>query len=164
MSEKPRVDPRYPAAFQRGHDGAADMHPVTSPPRVPDAAMGGPPARDTAGANQVPAAENQDTVGSGVVPSPSVPAEPEERNPFVTVAWVLSLALILGGAWLVFWAQSNPNYGWTGNQPPFEMVLRQIAYALSGPAITAGLIGIIGLLFWHAAAWRRRAIAEHTSP
>ncbi|MCW4385886.1 hypothetical protein OH146_08875 [Salinibacterium sp. SYSU T00001] len=161
MSEKPTLDPRYPAAFQRGHGDSGDaVYHVTSraePARGTDAAAA-PPARPTEPVGpeaSAPAATSAATIA---------PPEPEGRNPFIALLWVLSLGLLIGGFWVISWAHRGIFGGYTGPEPPVDFVLAQVAWTLSAPAIQVGALGILGLLFWHAAAWRRRAMGEPRHP
>jgi hypothetical protein len=36
------------------------------------------------------------------------------------------------------------------------MLIQQLGYSVAPSVLTAGLIIVAGLLFWHAAAWRAR--------
>jgi hypothetical protein len=55
----------------------------------------------------------------------------------------------------------NNSYSGTG-EPPVSFVLQQFSYLVAPPLISAGIVILGGLLFWHAAAWRsrRRRLAE----
>lgn len=155
MSDESGVDPRFPAVFQRGYEGGGAVQPPVKQP------IGLPPAVEERATPSGATATESATLEAETSASP---AEPEERNPFITAVWVASIALTLSGLVVVYWANSSLNYGWSGNDIPFEVVIRQFAYMAAPPAITAGLLGILGLLFWHAAAWRRRAMAAHRHP
>ena len=72
-------------------------------------------------------------------------------NPFIGALWLLTILLIGGGAWVFLNADSI-----MGPSPSGGMPVSFLAFTFAPYAIFAGLIALIGLLFWHALQWRRR--------
>lgn len=158
MSKDAGVDPRFPAVFQRGYDGGAEGRPARearaeSVGMPPAPAVGAP--RQATGGEVAPAAS--------VDPAEAHVAEPR-ANPYLIVVWVLSIALVIGGAWAGVWSQRLMFEGFAGPDPTDRYVLAQVFYFLSAPLVQLGGMGVFGMLFWHAAVWRRRAIAERQHP
>ncbi|WP_403021700.1 hypothetical protein [Salinibacterium sp. GXW1014] len=160
MSEQPGVDPRFPAVFQRGYAGGGETR-VEARHDPGATSEGQAPVHGTIG---TPPAAAPAAAPSEAVERELIEYEEPRRNPFITAASIMSAALTVGGAWLVYWANSSMNYGWSGDSVPVEVLIRQFGYMVGPSAVTAGLVGIVGLLFWHAAAWRRRAIAAQRHP
>jgi hypothetical protein len=159
MSQEPSVDPRFPAAFQRGYAGGGEAAPqgfsvireeITPPPPAPAPAPESAPSVNTL----------FEATATGD-PTDADAHEPR-ANPFVVLLWVVSLGLTLGGLFVTVWSQSRMYGGFTGPSVPTDFLISQVAYSMASPSIQAGLFGIIGLLFWHAAAWRRRSIAARS--
>lgn len=161
-----RIDPRYPAAFQRGYQGGdAHISRRATEPVAPGSVAPGPDAPGSVAPD--PAAERASTpepAAAEVTGRDDIDEREPRANPFIVLLWVLSLALSVGGIRLIIWAQNPAGYGYSGVDFPFEVIVMQTVYVAGGPVVTAGLLGIIGLLFWHAAAWRRRAIAAQRHP
>jgi len=154
----PEFDPRHDAIFQRGyrpgHPAGSSRAPerpelVGAPPTSPAAApvdfdemLGGVPG---------PAADGDD-----------ISEEPEDPagNPFIALLWVLAVVLPAGGMVLQWQAVSGMfrNNGYSGNEPPVSLVLQQFSYLVAPPLISAGIVILGGLLFWHAWAWRARRL------
>ena len=65
--------------------------------------------------------------------------------------WVVVSGLIVASLGALTIAQETVNSGPTGPAMPLSYILISFApYVMS-----AGLLGLLGLLFWHAAQWRR---------
>lgn len=137
------IDPRYPAAFQRGYEGGA---PDPSASRVPSPSATAPPPAGRQTIDGKP--------GEQSLPEP-------QRNPFVVALWVVSIALIAGGVAAIVWSQQAMFGGFMGQAPQLGLIAAQAAYIAAGPCLQAGLIGVIALLVWHARAWQRRASGTH---
>lgn len=156
MPDEQRFDPRFNPAFQRGFDASAErtrranVTPSLTPEDIvfgrstgPDLAPPPPPAEDEA---VDPAAA---TVG---VPSPGTSRV--RQNPFVWVLWGLSVALVLGGIGL-FVGPGRKLFSGTDNPDQATVALLQSLFVICPAMIIVGLGTMSGLLFWHAAAWRR---------
>ncbi|QEE62403.1 hypothetical protein FVA74_13095 [Salinibacterium sp. dk2585] len=167
MSEQPGVDPRFPAVFQRGYAGGGETR---AEARRDGAGSVGAASHEVAARQPVAAANPSEVTAAPDAAAPTARTEGaiEEReprvNPFIVVLWVLSLALTVGGVRAITWTYSDMSPIWNGNGRPIEMMLIAVINQLAGPVIGIGLLGILGLLFWHAAAWRRRAIAAQRHP
>jgi len=74
-------------------------------------------------------------------------------NPFVIALWALGPLLLAGGGTLIVQAAQIGDYSYVSNEVPFAMLLQQISWALAPAMMSAGLITIVGLFFWHAFAW-----------
>ncbi|MDQ4046698.1 MAG: hypothetical protein M3127_04920 [Actinomycetota bacterium] len=99
----------------------------------------GSPAGDAAGSLPPPGLE-----GSGQAARLSI-------NPFIAALWAVAAGLILSafGAFTV--AQEMLNTPGTADSTPTGYMWMTFAPFL----LFAGLLGIMGLLFWHAGQWRR---------
>lgn len=95
-----------------------------------------------------PSAGGQEAAGLQHKPAGTGP------NPFIAALWALSLALLVGGTWVLTANVFNPATV-SGPAPVSFLVL---TYAPQ--AILAGLATAVGLLFWHASQWQRRR-AQH---
>ena len=176
-TDRPAFDPRHDAIYQRGYQAGDSQtaQPGAAPAgtsrgrttRGGSARIGDPPAGP--GSPAVAAfAGAPDEIGD-LDPlgfdSDVFHDEPERQrwNPFITLLWVIGVVLPAGGFTLQWHAVSNmfrsSSYSGTGD-PPLDMVLQQFSYLVAPPLITAGLIIVAGLLFWHAASWRARRRAD----
>lgn len=72
-------------------------------------------------------------------------------NPFVAALWVL-VAVLLASPFGVFTlAQESLN---SGTEPQI-MPLSYMWITFAPQILNAGIVGLLGLLFWHAAQWQR---------
>lgn len=86
-------------------------------------------------------------------------ARGNDRNPFIRALWVACAVMSFAAGYLIVWSQFRSlDSGYSGavGGIPFELLLMQLAWVIGPPALTAGLGGMVGLLFWHAAEWRAR--------
>jgi|SRR5690554_1585343 len=158
------IDPRYDPRFQRGFSGSAAAAPAPAPASAPVRAPTAPPP---AARTVVPAAGPAPSVpeplpssagASGItveVLGGEPPSAPGERrfNPFILLLWLAAPALIAAGSWVGYFAMQAQYSGMVGMQ---EAALYQfLVWTVAPPAVTAGLLTIVGLLFWHAASFRR---------
>lgn len=162
---RPVFDPRHDAIYQRGYQpGDAVPAPVTVPgPEPVRAGPIGPPLETRSAGNEpdspvaVPLDEFDTLLFDGDDFS-DVPVR-SRWNPFIAVLWALA-ALLTGGAGTLQWQAATmtfSNYSYAGSGPlPFGMLIQQVSYSASPSALTAGLLTMAGLLFWHAWAWRVR--------
>lgn len=167
------LDPRYDPMFQRGYQGAPPGSAAARPPRpVHQSARPVPPAADAqrreSNPGQVPESPGLEPLG----PAPS--ASPQSRpvvtteifgegagpvrrlripNPFIILLWLIGPGLIVVGINSTLLAFSERTFGPITSSE--EMALQQLAWTLSPSAVTVGLGIIAGLVFWHAAGWRR---------
>lgn len=152
--DRPVFDPRHDARFQRGYQpGDAPSDParpglIGAPPASPVAA--------TAGSDD--ALDDFDALAfDGDVFQDEL--ESSRFNPFIALLWVLAIVLPAGGMALQWQAVrgmfGNNSYSGSG-EPPVSFVLQQFSYLVAPPLISAGIVILGGLLFWHAAAWRAR--------
>jgi hypothetical protein len=155
-ADRPAFDPRHDARFQRGYQ------PGDAPdrPRL----IGTPPASTVAEAAEDDTVVDFDTLAfDGEVFQDEL--ESSRWNPFIALLWVLAIVLPAGGMVLQWQAVSgmyrNNSFSGAG-EPPVSLVLQQFSYLVAPPLISAGIVILGGLLFWHAAAWRtrRRRMAE----
>ena len=72
-------------------------------------------------------------------------------NPFIAALWVVVSGLIAASFGAFTIAQETVNSGPTGPSMPLSYILISFAPHV----MFAGLLGLLGLLFWHAAQWRR---------
>lgn len=72
-------------------------------------------------------------------------------NPFVVALWVLVAGLILAAFGAFTIAQETLNTPMPAESPQLGYMLMSFAPFL----LFAGLLGLLGLLFWHATQWRR---------
>jgi hypothetical protein len=164
------IDPRYDPVFQRGYRGDSTRRfkrgrPLTSAPAVfspaprvePEPASRVYPSAAAAGPAMEPAGETNDQ-DDGVenAKAPTIP--PRTANPYVAALWVIGIVFTVGGAILQLAPQLSPSQGSfsvsEGQGLPVELVLRNLAYAVSTPMITVGMATIVGLIFLLAVAAR----------
>jgi hypothetical protein len=172
-TERPAFDPRHDARFQRGYrpgDGSDDeatparrvraSRPATAAaPRaqegvtvVPHAAAD--PAPEPPGAD----VDDPDELSFDADAFLDEP-EPSRWNPFIALLWVLGPAFVLPAIAVQYLSAtfSYSSISYNGSGPmPFGMLIQQLGYAVAPSLLTAGLVIIAGLLFWHAVAWRAR--------
>jgi len=151
--DRPTFDPRHDARFQRGYQPGD----ATSAPARPGL-IGAPPASPDAATADPDEPLDFDTLAfDGDVFQDEL--ESSRFNPFIALLWVLAIALPAGGMALQWQAVSGMyrNNSYSGNgEPPVSFVLQQFSYLVAPPLISAGIVILGGLLFWHAAAWRAR--------
>jgi hypothetical protein len=175
----PDFDPRHDARFQRGYRPGEGGDPTTPAVRsraarpaaaAPLSSAGAPaPVGQPAAAD--PAATAQPDGFDGLDDPDGLDElafdpdafqdelEPSRWNPFIALLWVLGPLFVVLAAAGQYWAGSlqYSNYSYSGTDPaPWQMLVPQLAYAISPSILTTGLVIIAGLLFWHAAAWRAR--------
>lgn len=157
--DRPVFDPRHDARFQRGYQPgdapAAPARPglIGTPPVSPAAAA--------VGSGDAP--DDFDTLAFDTLAFDGDVFQDELEssrwNPFIGLLWVLAIVLPAGGMMLQWQAVSGMyrNNSYSGNgEPPVSFVLQQFSYLVAPPLISAGIVILGGLLFWHAAAWRAR--------
>jgi hypothetical protein len=113
----------------------------------------GPAGTGLGGGAQAGAA-NFDGAGFGVAPlDPADLGRPGYLmiNPFIAALWVVVSGLIAASFGALTIAQEPVNSAPTGPAVPLSYILISFAPYV----MLAGLLGLIGLLFWHAAQWRR---------
>jgi len=167
MSEQPNVDPRFPAVFQRGYAGGGETRAEARRDRAGSVGAASPEVADrqpVAAATASDVTTRPDAAATTARTDDAIEVREPRVNPFIVVLWVLSLALTVGGVRAITWTYSDMSPIWNGNGQPIEMMFIAVINQLGGPVIGIGLLGILGLLFWHAAAWRRRAIAAQRHP
>ncbi|QYF73497.1 hypothetical protein [Cryobacterium sp. PAMC25264] len=174
-TDRPAFDPRHDAIYQRGYQ-AGDSQ-AAQPAAAPvGTSRGGAVRGNAARIGPPPAGPSSPTAavfaGTGTADEigdldplgfdSDVFHDELERprwNPFIALLWVLALVLV-GGATALQLSSATfgfANYSYSGTGPmPFGMLVQQVAYSVAPSALTAGLIILAGLLFWHAAAWRAR--------
>ncbi|TFD83720.1 hypothetical protein E3T61_20615 [Cryobacterium lactosi] len=157
--DRPVFDPRHDARFQRGYQPG-------DAPRAPErpGLIGVPPASPVAAAVGTDDSLDLDTLAFDGDDFQDE-LESSRWNPFIALLWVLAIVLPAGGMVLQWQAVSGMfgNSSFSGNgEPPVSFVLQQFSYLVAPPLISAGIVILGGLLFWHAAAWRarRRRIVE----
>jgi hypothetical protein len=99
-------------------------------------------------------AANFDGAGFGAAPlDPADSGRPGYLtiNPFIAALWVVVSVLIAASFGALTIAQEPANSSPTGPAVPISYILISFAPYV----MFAGLLGLIGLLFWHAAQWRR---------
>lgn len=120
--------------------------------RTPDPAGTG--LRGGAHAGAGPGAADFSGAGFGATSSSLADSGQPARlmiNPFIVALWVVVSGLIVASLGALTIAQETVNSGPTGPAMPLSYILISFApYVMS-----AGLLGLLGLLFWHAAQWRR---------
>lgn len=72
-------------------------------------------------------------------------------NPFVAALWVLVAALLVSPFGVFTLAQESLNSG----TEPQVMPVSYMWITFAPQILFAGLVGLLGLLFWHAAQWQR---------
>ncbi|WP_104139977.1 hypothetical protein [Arthrobacter sp. ZGTC131] len=120
--------------------------------RTPDPAGTG--LRSGAHAGAGPGAAHFSGAGFGVAPSGEADTGQPARlmvNPFIVALWVVVSGLIVSSFGVFTIAQETLNEGVPGPGMP----LGYIWISFAPYVMFAGLLGLIGLLFWHAAQWRR---------
>ena len=138
--DRPAFDPRHDAIYQRGYRPG-----------------------DNRPSNQIPAdsypAEPADEADALLAELLTVEPEPSSRNPFIGVLWVIGVFFIGSSIALqtVAIGGMNAGYSYSGNGPlPLGMIIQQLSYSVIPSVLTAGLLIVAGLLFWHATTWRAR--------
>jgi hypothetical protein len=158
VTEKARFDPRFNPAFQRGFDASAQRaRRANQTPSLSaeDVVYGRSPRLEVPAPPPPPVERAQD--------APESAAEGEEsaargRNPFLLVLWALSVAFVVGPLALILGPGSTGfNYYGSAGPDAGTVALMQLVAVLCPAMITVGLATMSGLLFWHAAAWKRRA-------
>lgn len=173
----PSIDPRYRSEFQRGGAPA----PVGRSSARPDAVRQESARQDAPRRPATPGIGLPPRVAAPSVASPSAPvgpsvtapeasgafpaeaAEPvaeQGRNPFVVAAWIVSIAAAVFPFGLLYWSASDQSYySGNGSAMPVELIVRQVIWSGGPPMITAGVLGVIGLLLWHARNRQQRRTA-----
>jgi len=178
---QPVFDPRHDAIYQRGYrpgmpSTRTGRVPVPADVPVPDLdsagrdgvgaveSAGEPSATDMlrqslrdlraeAGLTGVPLAELPLTelTGDALLPAPG-----RSVNPFIIALWALGPVLIVAGLWLqVQVAERSFAMNFTTEDGvPLELVLMQAMSAVIPGMMSAGILTMVGLLFWHAWRWR----------
>ncbi|MGO4102810.1 hypothetical protein AB4Y63_02555 [Leifsonia sp. YAF41] len=79
------------------------------------------------------------------------------RNPFLTALWVIGVALIVGGMWMVWQAIAAQNRGYSGisGEAPIELILQQLTWSLAPSMTSTGMLVLVGLVFERAIRWQR---------
>lgn len=151
------LDPRFDPLFQRGYQGVSrdavappPVH-ISEPPQVARPAVdpervstAAPPQRGVDDERYLP-----------VVMTESAGERPEPRrlfNPFIVLLWIIGPGLSALGmvGTQELWSQQ-----WSNNFSPEEAGAMQGLMMAAQSAVTVGFATVGGLLFWHAAAWRR---------
>ncbi|MET4637739.1 hypothetical protein [Mycetocola sp. 2940] len=171
-------DPRYSPEFQRGFDPAADdadespvsaetgpVERVPVPPtvrRIPPA----PAARDSAEAGAVLSGPEFEESTAGTSGEPELPASPW-RNPYLVALTVAGIALVVVGIGAFRWAVSQTyggqmfGDGVSDEEMQEAMIASQLAWGLAPLLTLAGVLTLLGELFFVAHRWRpRRALDE----
>ena len=73
-------------------------------------------------------------------------------NPFIVLLWIIGPGLLILG---VVGARELFSQQWSSNFSPEDAGAMQGMMMAAQAAVTVGLATVAGLLFWHAAAWRR---------
>ncbi len=153
------IDPRYDPVFQRGYEGGTAVPSKRQPASAvsaPAPSVGLPPP-----AAPVPAVGAPQPGGAFVGPAvtvevlgddPAPGARVRVVNPFIVLLWLFGPALVVGASWVAFQSFTEQNPGYISQE---QMAVRQFFWVMSPAFVTAGLVIIGGLLFWHAAAFRR---------
>ncbi len=76
-------------------------------------------------------------------------------NPFIVVLWLLAALLVGGGVSAVL--NVDLTAGPSSGRTPLPFVI----FTLAPYAILGGVIGVIGLLLWHAHRWQHRRSRGH---
>jgi hypothetical protein len=173
MNDRPKIDPRYDPAFQRGFTGEVETEQrqqgavratqpsgqtetqtpaADSPPRraEPLAGPSVPPAYAVAPADA-------DSDGADVDDEVDVDetlARPLTRNPFLIVLALLGAALIVAGiSWAITGRATMTDSGSLASERDYWYVQASL---LGAPVtIAAGVLIIAGVLFMFAQAWNR---------
>ena len=157
-------DPRYNPEFQRGFDPAVHNGPATSPqtheriPAIPEPV-----------AQRVPPPPAQ----GDLVPPPPLPdgdaeefAEPAEevrvspwRNPWVIVLTIVGLILLAAGVGAFRWSVEQVYMGQYGfasedSEAREAWLSAQVAWGLSPLLALAGVLTLLGVIFFVAVTWR----------
>lgn len=168
-------DPRYSPEYQRGFDPAASKTaPVEAPAGVPDGLAQVPPPAvrrippaPTAGSTSPDAGATLAELGidePAVAPASEAPELPVSpwRNPYLIALAVAGLALVLGGIGAFRWAVSQVygdgafTEGASEEERQETMLASQLAWGLSPLMTLAGVLTLVGLLFFVAHRWRPR--------
>lgn len=168
MSEyTPKIDPRYRPEFQRGGSSAPPgLRPEPVPPVVtvglPPAAQshsaaqsrtGAPPPPPPTAQGYAPAAPRASEAAEFAEAEPLVKPRARWFNPFIIVLWVISLGLIF--VTVSIFQQLFEGQGAFMDAGFNNAMVLQVSYLVAPYGLVLGVAGIIGLLFWHAATWRR---------
>ena len=146
MTDRPGVDPRFDPMFQRGYSGAVEPGAATTP-RPTQTPSAEPQARPV----EARVASSDPVVTTEFAGDPGDEPAPSRPNPFIVLLWLLGPVLSVGGAVTTYQALTESFSGRSQGDP----VMQQLLWVLAPSAVTVGLAIIAGLLFWHAAAFRR---------
>ena len=157
--DRPAFDPRHDARFQRGYrpgDGALAPagRPLVGSPSVaasPDPNAHAVSDPDAAVVDLDALAFDTDAFHDEL--------EHPRSNPFIALLWVMGTVFVAAAVVLQYQAATFAfsNVSYDGNGPlPLEVLVQQLSYSISPSLLTAGLVVLAGLLFWHASAWRSR--------
>jgi len=171
---QPVFDPRHDAVFQRGYRPGVSpaqrerVSPPTPPPSPTGVGEAAPDAADILQERLRQLQMEADVAGAPLTEVPLTQLKDEESflvralwvNPFIISLWVLGPGLVAAGVWVQAKAvrQSFNGDGTTSGEP-INVVFQQIVWTTAPAVISAGLITMVGLLFWHA--WRWRAARTH---
>lgn len=160
-NDQPTVDPRFDPIFQRGYEGGLQDAGTSVPAPEPVAAAPVDPAPEPEPAPSPTVPQPHTGVAAAMSSQPIVTVEypggepePPARilNPFIILLWVIGVALVLIGASASYESFSR---SMGSMSRPEDMAFQQLIWMLSPGVVTVGLGIMAGLLFWHAAAWRR---------
>jgi hypothetical protein len=90
-------------------------------------------------------------------PGPYEEADPGQRsglavNPFIATLWVFVAVLLVSPFAVFTLAQESLN----SNTEPQIMPVSYMWITFAPQILFAGLVGLLGLVFWHAAQWQRK--------
>ncbi|MFE4541730.1 hypothetical protein [Arthrobacter sp. NPDC056727] len=111
---------------------------------------------NTTGYGRVAPADGFGQAGFGQAGFGQTGAAPGQRsrlavNPFVAALWVLVAVLLVSPFGVFTLAQESLN---SGTEPQI-MPVSYMWITFAPQILFAGIIGLLGLLFWHAAQWQR---------
>jgi hypothetical protein len=158
VTEKERFDPRFNPAFQRGFDASAERaRRANQTPSLSaeDVVYGRSPRLEVPAPPPPPASEHAQDA------SDSAPEDEEAaargRNPYLLALWALGVIFVVGPLALILGPGSTGfNYNGSTGPDAGTIALMQLVAVLCPAMITVGLATMSGLLFWHAAHWKRR--------
>lgn len=174
MNDRPKIDPRYDPAFQRGFTGEVQtgQHPhgavrATHPPTqtqsqasVADSALRrAEPLTDASvppayAVGPVDDEADDATVDADEAEVEEAPARPLTRNPFILVLALLGAALIVAGiSWAITGRATMTDSGSLASERDYWYV--QAALLGAPVTIAAGALIFAGVLFMFAHAWSR---------
>lgn len=157
-------DPRYNPEFQRGFDPAVHNGPATSPqtheriPAIPEPVMQratpAPVQRDVISPPPLPDAEADEFAE----PADEVRVSPW-RNPWIIVLTIVGLVLLAAGVGAFRWSVEQVymgQYGFTSDNAEARdaWLSAQIAWGLSPLLALAGVLTLVGVIFFVAVTWR----------